>query len=287
MKLSHLVAVLAGLVAVAVLAADASAMYHPTLGRWLSRDPERYADGFNMYAYARAQPMDLSDPFGLRVDILEVSSTRPGKDTPQFADKTQETFKKYFADVDSMMAMLQGMSDEEYNRIKAEGSVTFAGKAFEGTRQEYIDRLAREKTSTHRIMQSGGRGGLLKESKALIAKNTMHYDQTVISAHGERIGEKPSGKAVITGERVDLAPLLKELEGQGGSVEGAPRFLSVSCFRNGKQRENWSGEGGKWEISFSKCVISFQVYTVIRLVEKSDEEADQQQQEPSQPETRE
>jgi len=39
MKLSHLVAVLAGLVAVAVLAADASAFYHPGLGGWMSRDP--------------------------------------------------------------------------------------------------------------------------------------------------------------------------------------------------------------------------------------------------------
>jgi hypothetical protein len=285
-----LCAVLGGVFGVLLFADPAFAYYHPSLGKWISRDPERYADGLNMYAYARAQPINFCDPSGLRVDILEVSPAQPGKDTPQFADTSQETFKEYFAYVDSMIAALQSITDEEFNQIKTEGSVTFAGKAFEGTRQEYIDRLVREKTSTHRTMQSGGREGLLKESKALIAKNTMDYDQTVISAHGEYIDRgtanppEPTGKVVVTGERVNQASLLKEVEGQGSPVGGSPRFLTVSCYRDGKRGESWHGEGGAWEVSSSKCVISFQVFTVTRVVEKSDEETNPEQQQPSEPE---
>jgi len=50
MRRNHFAAVLTGLAAVALLAADASAMYHPTLGRFLQRDPIGYADGMRNYA---------------------------------------------------------------------------------------------------------------------------------------------------------------------------------------------------------------------------------------------
>ena len=39
MKRTHLIAVLVGLFAVGIFAADAHAMYHPGLGRFLQRDP--------------------------------------------------------------------------------------------------------------------------------------------------------------------------------------------------------------------------------------------------------
>ncbi|MBM4144492.1 MAG: RHS repeat-associated core domain-containing protein [Lentisphaerae bacterium] len=40
-------------------------VYHPTLGRWLQRDPAGYADGANLYAYCSADPATLTDPLGL------------------------------------------------------------------------------------------------------------------------------------------------------------------------------------------------------------------------------
>jgi len=64
MKLSHLVAVLAGLAAAAVLAADASAMYHPTAGRFMQRDPIGYAGGRNLYEYAASDPISEQDATG-------------------------------------------------------------------------------------------------------------------------------------------------------------------------------------------------------------------------------
>ncbi len=39
--------------------------HHPTLGRFISRDPEGYADGMSMYQYASSAPTNLTDPSGL------------------------------------------------------------------------------------------------------------------------------------------------------------------------------------------------------------------------------
>jgi len=79
MKTKHPLAVLLGLAAVALLAADASAIYHPTMGRFLQRDPgargpmrpgrgfiprDQYADGMNLYQYVRSRPVTAVDPNG-------------------------------------------------------------------------------------------------------------------------------------------------------------------------------------------------------------------------------
>jgi len=39
--------------------------YHPTLGRWLTRDPIGYTDGMGLYEYAECAPLHWLDPSGL------------------------------------------------------------------------------------------------------------------------------------------------------------------------------------------------------------------------------
>jgi len=53
---------LASLLLITSLAAPASAMYHPRLGRFLSRDPE---GGANLHQYCSGSPAVMTDPFGL------------------------------------------------------------------------------------------------------------------------------------------------------------------------------------------------------------------------------
>jgi hypothetical protein len=93
MRTTRLIAVLVGLAAIAMVAADASAYYHPGMGTFMSRDPgagnanrigaggpavgggfiprdptgsNQYADGMNLYQYVRSQPTRYLDPSGLR-----------------------------------------------------------------------------------------------------------------------------------------------------------------------------------------------------------------------------
>ncbi|MGB6917060.1 MAG: RHS repeat-associated core domain-containing protein, partial [Phycisphaerae bacterium] len=51
-------------------------MYHPTLGRWITRDPGGYADGVNFYEYVGGFPTRALDPSGLkgRVNVGELTT---------------------------------------------------------------------------------------------------------------------------------------------------------------------------------------------------------------------
>ncbi len=88
MKRTYLLAVLVSLTVIAIFAADASAYYHPTVGRFVSRDPGpngdsaapatgtrfvprdptgtgQYRDGTNLYQYVQSNPVAALDPSGL------------------------------------------------------------------------------------------------------------------------------------------------------------------------------------------------------------------------------
>ena len=43
-------------------------MYHPTLGRFLQRDPIGYVDGMNLYQFVGGRPAAMLDPFGRQSD---------------------------------------------------------------------------------------------------------------------------------------------------------------------------------------------------------------------------
>jgi hypothetical protein len=86
MKHSHLVAVLAGLAVAAVLAADASAMYHPTVGRFMQRDPLGNVDGAHLYHYVQSNPVSATDSRGLSSD--------KGWDDPARLDRSAKIIDK-------------------------------------------------------------------------------------------------------------------------------------------------------------------------------------------------
>jgi hypothetical protein len=52
-------------ITVASFSCSASAHLHPTLGRFVQRDPLAYPDGLSLYVYQRAASLSLSDPSGL------------------------------------------------------------------------------------------------------------------------------------------------------------------------------------------------------------------------------
>ena len=66
MNRTTLVTLLAAIAVALVLASEAGAVYHPTLGRFLQRDPDGYRAGSALYAYVRSAPTHGLDPSGLR-----------------------------------------------------------------------------------------------------------------------------------------------------------------------------------------------------------------------------
>jgi len=68
-------------------------MYHPTLGRWVTRDPIGYADGMSLYEYCRSGPLGATDATGLRPMGPQDPGYQPGYETLPWKD-VPETDKK-------------------------------------------------------------------------------------------------------------------------------------------------------------------------------------------------
>jgi RHS repeat-associated protein len=51
--------------------------YHPTLGRWVQRDPLGYDDGMNLYEYVKSGPFAYTDPYGLCCCLIIVLQYDP------------------------------------------------------------------------------------------------------------------------------------------------------------------------------------------------------------------
>ena len=87
-KRTSLIAVLISLIAVGIFTTDATAMYHPGMGRFMQRDPgaggavpmgrfiprdptgtNQYADGMSLYQYVQSAPTTYVDPSGKTVCI--------------------------------------------------------------------------------------------------------------------------------------------------------------------------------------------------------------------------
>ncbi|MCA9286668.1 MAG: transglycosylase SLT domain-containing protein [Phycisphaerales bacterium] len=63
----------------------ASAHYDPVPGRWLERDPIRYADGMNSYQYVASNPLSHVDPHGLQAEGVGITQ-KVGDPSRRFED---------------------------------------------------------------------------------------------------------------------------------------------------------------------------------------------------------
>ena len=67
MKAESLLVVALAASVVLLASGPASAVYHPTLGRFVQRDPLGYVDGMGLYEYVASRPPSARDPQGLEV----------------------------------------------------------------------------------------------------------------------------------------------------------------------------------------------------------------------------
>jgi RHS repeat-associated protein len=58
--------------------------YHPTLGRWLQRDPAKYSDGANLHQYVMSRPTNTVDSYGLQAGGPSAANQPPDPLPGQF-----------------------------------------------------------------------------------------------------------------------------------------------------------------------------------------------------------
>ena len=258
----------------AVLTSSAEAVYHPTLGRWVTRDPIGYGGGLNFHAYANGDPVSSVDSMGLKIDIIEVSAKRDSEIPVDFAASlSNQRFSGYFNAVQEAIAFISDkVSDSAFASYVASGGVTFAGQPFTGTRQQYIEQIRRELESTHVKIITGGYPFLAELTSSAVSYNTQPYDQTIVGVHGvyrdrtlpltqdgeQFVDPQPTNQVVITGEYENQAVVLAALRRIGAPLGGEPRFMLVSCFQDGVHTEGFSpAEGAGWKASPDEKCISF------------------------------
>lgn len=148
---------------------QAAAVYDPTVGRWLSRDPigEMGADGTNLYGYVRNNPSRYIDSLGLS------SSVYPGLPTDQeIIDSFKPSSKCVDALKDLAAALAEGAKDlAKYDPIAdalglgtnhhTGGPVTPGGHAKDG-----MQNLANIARAIRRVAQDCKNDGCGKGPKA-------------------------------------------------------------------------------------------------------------------------
>ena len=138
-------------VAVGILAADASAVYHPSMGRFLQRDPGsgagspvrvgaagpvkgrgfvprdsagQYRDGMNLYQYVRSNPGSFIDPSGLKAYTILVSP--PGL-VSWWGKLWQDTHDNLGELIDNTKALLGADKEDCISTLEIEGHSNWNG----------------------------------------------------------------------------------------------------------------------------------------------------------------
>lgn len=200
--------------------------YSPDLRCWLTRDPLGEEGGLNLYEFAQNNPMAMFDPLGEAVFMVLVGRRNNYKEQADILAKGMQR-------IDGALAFLDKLPENTYECLRRAGKVSFDGKRFDGTLNEYKKKIKREKQSVMRV--TAAYDETVKAVSELSKKATEPYDWFAVGAHGyPSFGNKSlvligfSDKELVQKEA--LSSIRKNI------VSKSPNILIVSCY------QTWHGK---------------------------------------------
>jgi RHS repeat-associated protein len=173
---------------------DRARYTNPSLGTFLTPEPSGgtpYVDGMNLYLDRAANPINSTDPDGLKVTWIDAGmSNTETKDV----DLDISNYNKL---VDDALAYMSKVTDQQMKKV----TLKFADQTIE-SKEKFIELLKREKESKHVIVNSTSKIADFANIVWNAAMNGDQYpwDQVVVGIHGTAVKDATTGKVTPTGQ---------------------------------------------------------------------------------------
>lgn len=158
--------------AVSLLTSEVSAMYDPSLGRFLSRDPLGYVDGANLVATGRSVTR-WADPLGLSSDLIP----------------PQESCSQFLSSLPELIAgndPIPGVPPSILGRLRSGGDYVFCGNC-----GEHVQNLSWNQNGRCHICLSDTAQGYPDQWLAILMHELLHCNQYKCKKRGVPIEPGP------------------------------------------------------------------------------------------------
>ena len=202
--------------------------YSSDLRRWINRDPIEERGGINLYGFCGNDAVNKWDYLGMKVMVLFVESKKTAE---AYKDITAEKLSTSFSNIDSFLLELEKVTTKWFNANTAVGNVYFNGEKFNGTKEEYISQVRREKESKFIKSTGAGFDAVLSKLTSFAAQNEKDYDETGLFVHSVQTPSSysPTGDINFNGELITANVAIEKLRNAGKPQKG--KLYIVTCFR--------------------------------------------------------
>ena len=166
---------------------------HPTLGRWMSRDPIGYQGGLNLYAYCGNGPTNCVDPMGLGPNDFSLSGTLtvspPSSGSPAYflGNHGGEESSAGIIAMGASATHLASDAAQESGRFLMDGNLYKAG--YYGNQYVASSDVAAAKLATSTTLDVVGHAAVITEvAMAGYELNESGYSNRGIATFGEDLG---------------------------------------------------------------------------------------------------